>query len=440
MRYWLLLTGAFLNRYKWQILVGLGVGIAVFLTIPFVLARLPVYRITQHVGVVGRYSVSELPLSIQDKISIGLTTLDPSGQPGPGLAKRWEATDSGRTYTFFLDTAIKWQDGKNLINRDINYQFRDTVIEYQGRDQITIKLKDPFAPLPTVVSRPVFKTGLLGVGAYRATKIKRNGGLVDSLTLVPVDNESHLPILVYHFYASEQQARTAYKLGEVQTVFDVQVTGELSAWANTRISLTTHDDRYVAVFFNLGNDYFKGTSGKNLRQALAYAIDKTRFVNRSVGPLNPNSWAYNADVKKYELDMAKSRQLLAKVEKIPDEIIISTAQAYLGIAENIKKDWEAVGIKSKVVVTPNLAPDFSVLLIAQAIPSDPDQYNQWHSTQSTNLTNMSDPRIDKLLEDGRKVIDIAARRAIYADFQKFLVEDTPVIFLFHPTSYTIVKK
>lgn len=441
MRYWLLLSATFLKRYKVQILAGLAVGVLVFISTPFLLAHLPNFRTTQNIGMVGRYSVTELPLSIQDKLSIGLTTLDTAGQPGPGLAKSWQASDSGKVYTFHLDTSIKWQDGKNLVNRDINYQFRDTAIEYTGTDIITIRLKDPFAPLPTVVSRPVFKTGLLGVGSYKASKIKRNGGLIDVLTLTPADTHSALPNLAYHFYASEQQARTAYKLGEVQSIEDVQEPGELATWPNTRLSQTAHDDRYVAVFFNMDNPFFKGTgSGKNLRQALAYAIDKTRYANRSVGPLNPNSWAYFEDVKKYDLDIAKSRQLLAKVEKIPDEITISTAQAYLGIADNIKKDWEAVGIKSKVVVAPNLTGDFEVLLIAQAIPTDPDQYNQWHSTQDTNLTNLDDPRIDKLLEDGRKVLDPAARKVIYTDFQRFLVEDTPVIFLFHPTSYTIIKK
>ena len=48
--------------------------------------------------------------------------------------------------------------------------------------------------------------------------------------------------------------------------------------------------------------------------------------------------------------------------------------------------------------------------------------------------------LDKLLEDGRIISDLKKRKEIYQDFQKFLVEDTPAIFLSHPTTYTITRK
>jgi len=57
-----------------------------------------------------------------------------------------------------------------------------------------------------------------------------------------------------------------------------------------------------------------------------------------------------------------------------------------------------------------------------------------------NITNYQSPKLDKLLEDGRKLTDQNERQAVYFDFQKTLVEDTPVIFLYHPTVYTISKK
>ena len=78
-------------------------------------------------------------------------------------------------------------------------------------------------------------------------------------------------------------------------------------------------------------------------------------------------------------------------------------------------------------------------MASQEIPADPDQYTLWHSTQSTNITGYNSPKIDKLLEDGRKISDKEERKAIYLDFQRFLVEDTPAAFLFHPTVYTIIR-
>jgi len=83
--------------------------------------------------------------------------------------------------------------------------------------------------------------------------------------------------------------------------------------------------------------------------------------------------------------------------------------------------------------------DFDVLLAVQEIPRDPDQYHLWHSTQPGNITNFWNPRIDKLLEDGRRISSLEERKKIYFDFQRFLVEEAPVVFLYYPTSYEISR-
>ncbi|MCG2691827.1 hypothetical protein L6272_03300, partial [Microgenomates group bacterium] len=94
----------------------------------------------------------------------------------------------------------------------------------------------------------------------------------------------------------------------------------------------------------------------------------------------------------------------------------------------------------KVKIVNSIDPDFQALLVAQEIPLDPDQHALWHSTQDTNITHYSDLKIDKLLEDGRKISDQAKRKEIYQDFQRFLLEDSPAIFLSYPTTYTISRK
>ncbi len=100
---------------------------------------------------------------------------------------------------------------------------------------------------------------------------------------------------------------------------------------------------------------------------------------------------------------------------------------------------KALGINTKIKVINNPYADFQALLATQEIPSDPDQYLFWHSTQTGNISRYKSPKIDKLLEDGRKTLDKTERKDIYFDFQKSIVEETPAIFLFHPTVYTISK-
>lgn len=422
--------------------MGLLLGTAAFFLLPQILRRLQPIRATRTIGVIAQPTLSDLPLFIQRQISLGLTSLDDTGLPVPALASSWTATDSGKTYTFTIQDGLRWQDGQPITSRDIKFNFRDARVEYPDSSHLKILLPDPFSPLPSAVTRPVFKNKLIGVGSYRVVKYHLNGSYLETLTLSPTDRNSTTPNLRYYFYASENQARTAYKLGLVKTLLDIQNPDQLKTWPGTDISGQVHFDRYVAVFFNTQDPVFAGTAGRNLRQALSYAVDKSRWsgTSRAIGPIVTQSWAFAPEVKKYDFDLDHAEQLLAKVEKLPDSLILTTVPAYLSIAEDIKKDWQAIGIDVQVQVSLDIPSNYQVLLFAQAIPADPDQYSLWHSTQAGNITRLNNPRIDKLLEDGRKTLDNTERKAIYADFQRFLLEESPAIFLFHPHTYTISRQ
>lgn len=438
---------ALLTKYYLLIFLGLLVGILAFFFTPHIFRLIPILRPVQRIGIIGKYTLNDLPLSIQKQMSIGLSVLDPSGIPSPGLASRWIATDSGKTYIFTLNPNSRWQDGSIVKSRDIKYNFKDAKVEYPNSNTLVIKLPDSFAPLPTVVSRPVFKypnfpRRYIGLGSYTLSSYKRNGVYLDSIILSPVNND-RLPVLKYTFFASQSQGKTAFRLGLLDSVQDISDLSDLDKWPNVNIKNRILKDRYVAVFFNVDDPAFTGASGKNLRMALSYGVDKSRWPldTRTTGPIGSDSWAYNPDVKTYEFDLSKAKQLLQKVEKLPEKINLSVVPSYLEVGDLIKHDWEDLGVKVNLLVTPDVPDNFQALVVAQAIPNDPDQYNLWHSTQDvTNLTNLKNPRIDKLLEDGRKSPSQEDRKNIYFDFQRFLAEECPAIFLFYPQTFTIQKK
>jgi oligopeptide transport system substrate-binding protein len=52
----------------------------------------------------------------------GLTSFDPETlAPVPGAAKRWDISEDGREYTFYLREEAKWSDGKPVTARDFRY-------------------------------------------------------------------------------------------------------------------------------------------------------------------------------------------------------------------------------------------------------------------------------------------------------------------------------
>lgn len=437
LRYWWRLLTAFWRKRKKLIIGGAIISFLFFLFSPRLLNYL-LPKNTQKIGVVGRFSQEELPTEIQRLISDGLTSIMPDGEATPSLASSWEVKEEGKEYLFTLKDDASWQNGKPVLAKDINYNFNDVTYGVIEEKKIKFQLKEPFVPFPIVVSRPIFMKGLIGTGEYQVKSMSKNGQIVEKMVLIPARDKSK-PILVYHFYPTESAARTAFKLGEVQTLKEISNPGELETWQGVKVTSKIKFDRFIAIYFDTQSQHF---GNKSLRQALAYAIQKN-WEPRAFGSINPNSWAYNADVKPYNYDLENAKTLLKKAAEENGEALqsveLSTIPSLLSLAEEIKNDWQELGIEVKIKIINSLGESFDALLVAQEIPPDPDQYSLWHSTQVSNISHYKSPKLDKLLEDGRKTLDKEKRKEIYADFQRFLVEDTPAIFLFHPTLYTVSR-
>jgi len=96
---------------------------------------------------------------------------------------------------------------------------------------------------------------------------------------------------------------------------------------------------------------------KYVRQALLYAINKEAIL-KSVyqghgiigmpGYIPPWHWAYNPEIKPYPYDPSKAKDLLAK-GGYPDgfrvELMVNNVYPWLDVAQMVKQDWEAIGIK-----------------------------------------------------------------------------------------------
>lgn len=435
-RYYLRLIQAFWHKQRRIIVLTLAVTLISIYFLPKLINVSLLHR-QQKIGLVGRYNLNTLPYEITSLISYGLTIPLPDGSIEPGLAQSWEVRENGRIYIFAIKEDVYWHDGTKVVAKDIDYNFSDVNVTVLDDQHIKFELKEPFSPFPVVVSRPIFKKNLVGLSDYRAKSIERSGQYIRKLALVPTGRQNK-PNLVFHFYPNEEAAKTGYKLGEVDFLEDILSPSELEDWPNTKIEKAVKYDRYTAIFFNT---QIEKLADKPIRQALAYAIDK-RWEPRALSSYNPDSWAFNGTVKAYELDLENAKSLIGQNETgiSIEKISLSTIPSMLNIAEQIKSDWEKLGVETEIQLINSPSEEFEALLVSQQIPRDPDQYVLWHSTQATNLSKYKSPKLDKLLEDGRKTLSQDERREIYQDFQRFLVEDSPAVFLFYPTVYSISRK
>lgn len=438
LRHYLWLLKGIWERYHKIIVITFILGLIVFViavkSLPFISANKK--SRSQVVAIVGLYTPTDLPLEVQRLISSGLTDVTETGKVLPALASSWDVSEDGKKYTFHIRDNIFWHDKKKFVASDINYNLRDVELVPVNDTTLVVKLKEPYTPLPNFLSKPLFRKGLIGIGSYKIAAIRLKGENVTYLKLTGI--VPNLAPIEIKFFPTDAHAKTAFKLGEVDTVSDVIDPSPFNEWKNFTVIEDPKFNQYVAVFFDTTNDKLKD---KDFRQALAFAIEKPE-KNRISSPISSKSWAYTTRVKLYEKDIDEARRLIGTIDaNNPPKVTLATFPQFSSLAERIAAAWDEIGVKTTIKLENGVPSEYQALLVTQEIPFDPDQYTFWHSTQSqTNRSRYANPKIDKLLEDGRKEADLEKRKKIYFDFQRYLVDDAPAVFLFHPTTYTISRK
>lgn len=394
-------------------------------------------------GMVGNYAPDDLPLPLLYQVSRGLTTVGKDGVAKPDIAEKWKIGNKGKTYAFFLKKNIYFSDNVHLTSNLTNYDFSDVSVERPNKYTILFTLKDNYSPFLVTASRPVLKYGLVGVSDYKVKNIKLNGNFVDSITLV---SDKRHKILVYQFYPTEKALKTAFALGEISTMSNLQdASFKNTTFYNFKNAIFEKKINYktlVTLFYDTSN---KTLSSKTLREALSYTIpDSFKEGIRNAGPLSPFSYAADKSVNISSQDLSHAKVLLEKAlsemkrEKI--SLTIDTVSQYKNTADNIANIWKSLGLETKVKIVDKIPLSFEVYLGEFNVPLDPDQYPLWHSNQESNITHYNNLRVDKILEDGRQTEDIEKRKKIYADFQKYILADPPASFLFFPYSYDVTRR
>jgi len=466
--YWYIST--FFRKHGILVLTTIIAGVLLFSFAFPLLLRTFEFKKKSYIGVIGRYSLTNLPPQIQAEISSGLTQLSEDGTATPDLSERWNVEDDGKTYRFVIKKNIFWQDGKELTPEAVNYTFNDVQLITTSND-VVFKLKDNYSPFSVVVSQPLFRytdesylfffkrPKLIGVGKYQVLDYK-----LDSQRLVELVLSGLTETKTYRFFLTEDDAVSAFKRGEVDYLPNLSSRSDLETWPTVTITPKLDEQTYLAVFLNTSDPLL---STNEFRIALNYAVPKPIDDTRAYGPISPTSWAFANVGKPYDYDLERATErLLSGLKNYiqPIQLELMTTPIFEVEANAIRQSWIELGntaadrcqqdtaIKEKkncqnlrihVDIRITNFPDtsnFQTMLVGQESPVDPDQYNLWHSSLSTNFTNYTNTRIDKLLEDGRQVDDQKKRFEIYQEFQQFFSEDAPIIFIRHLTKYDIVRK
>lgn len=394
------------------------------------------------IGLVGTYQEHDLPAEVTKLLSNSLVLADKASRVKPNLVEGWETNNDATEFKFKLKDNLTWVDGTKIVASDLEFPIPDVDISYPDSKTVQFKLKDSYSPFPSLLIKPIFKKGtLLGTGPYKIDKIEKSRIFITKITLTSVDKG--LPTIYVRFYPNEKVAQTGFALGEVEALLGINNSRVYVNNPKVALKQTIDYTKIVTVLYSM-SDSFVGGKNRSLRQALSFIAPQIKDEKVADSPYPNFSWAYDKEAKKYLNNQGEAKAALDRAktqisdDKLHAEIILTSTPNLEEVGKEIVTAWKQLGFDAKLRVESGIPQNFQSLLITQSIPTDPDQYFLWHATATkTNIAKVDVKRIDKDLEDGRKIINEDDRRIKYFDFQKALLEEAPAIFLYFP-KYNIV--
>lgn len=383
-------------------------------------------------GIIGTFTQDNLPPTVTNLLTGSLIRMDETGSPKGDIAESWDVNPEATLYKIKLKKNLFWLDGTPVKATDLDLSMPGVQFSVIDDETIQFKLPDSYSPFLSLLERPIFKKGTtVGTGPYRVTNVKKDQIFVSKLFLTSKD--VNLPELTIKFFDGERTAKNAFMLGEVDGVLGLNDVTELKKQKTVKIWSKTNYQQLVTIFYNTKDSIL---SDENIRLALSFGAPSIDGESEAKTSIPPTSWAFNPQVKDYLSNSELTKSYWSKVKNGKDSTITLTATSFLRtVGERVVEEWKRQGIKAVLRVESGIPQNFQALLITQNIPADPDQYSLWHSTQKqTNISKFESKRIDKDLEDGRKISDPKVRKQRYDDFQRILLDEAPATFLYFPKS------
>lgn len=334
---------------------------------------------------------------VAGKIYESLLTYTTDLKPQPGLAKSWEASSDGLTYTFHLQDNVKWHDGKPFTADDVVFTLSDMLPKTHARARVilnkfvdsvqatdpttvVIKLKSPF-PAFMLMFEPGFAPMMpkhiyagtdymtnpanqkpIGTGPFMFKEWKR--GEYIKLARNPdywKPGKPYLDELVFNVIPDAASRAVAFERGSVDVLRggDVDNVDIKRLRALPKVEYTTAGWEMFSpqayLIFNMRKPPFDNLK---VRQAVMAAINRNMVVNNiffglgkvSTSPFVTTEMFYDKNMPPMPFDMKKARALIKESGIKPGDYTIRQLSFPYGstwdrLGEYTKQALEQLGFK-----------------------------------------------------------------------------------------------
>ncbi|MBR0786494.1 ABC transporter substrate-binding protein [Bradyrhizobium iriomotense] len=406
----------------------------------------------------------------------------------PQLALSHETSADGKEMTIKLRPGVKFHDGEPLDAEAAKFSlerhmtlptsFRKSelasVDHVEVVDPLTIKLvlKTPYSPLiaqltdrsgmmvsPKAAKEAGDKFGLHPVcaGPYKfVERVQQDRMVFEKFADYWNKDNVHIDRVVFQPIIDSTVRLANLKSGALDLIERVLATDIKDVRADPKLVLSTAPELgYQGLTINIGNDKAKGplSQSAKVRQALSLSIDR-EAINQVVfnGEFTPgNQWVspthpyYQKAFPIPGRDIAKAKALLKEAGvslPVTVDYMVPKGTEYEAVAQVVQSMAAEAGFDIKIravefatTFKQSQAGEFQVFQINWSGRIDPDgnSYIFMRSKAPQNDGGYSNPEADKLLEEGRATSNVEERKAIYGKLTKILLDDLPIIYIYHRT-------
>ncbi|MCI0529749.1 MAG: ABC transporter substrate-binding protein, partial [Nitrospira sp.] len=415
----------------------------------------------------------------------------------PELAEKWEVPDE-TTYVFYLRKGVRFHDGSELTAADVKYTFEtilnpefkspkrgsyEKIKTIEALDPYTVKftLTETFAPFLTNMVLGIvpqhaaermgkdFSQHPIGTGPYQFKTWSSDEKLEFSVFLEYFEGRAKIDQIVYKIVPDDTVRFLELRKGTLDFVQNAIPPDVIPLVRKTKeLRILTEEGTNVAYLgFNLKDPILKE---KKVRQAIAHALNRDSIIKYllkglaqpATGLLAPSNWAYEPDVTRYEYNKELAKKLL-DAAGYPDSdgdgpesrfsLTYKTSENQLRkrIGEALQYQLKEVGIDVVLrsyewgtFFSDITKGNFQTYTLEWVGITEPDIFHYiFHSSnippRGANRGQYVNPELDRLVEEGRKTLDLEKRKTIYSQVQKILAEDLPYVFLWHGTHVVVAR-
>jgi peptide/nickel transport system substrate-binding protein len=420
------------------------------------------------------------------------------------LAENYSVSKDGLQYRFRLRRGVKFHDGSELTADDVKYTYEwyknpanaaNRAILFAGVDKVetpdkytvVVKMKEPFAPflINTAttyiysakyhgrIGERAYKSQPMGTGPFRLrewraaeyTIIDAFDGHFRGRPRIDTFRQDVVPepsVRAIALRTGTSDSATWPLLVEDNLAFEANPNFTVFRTASTGVNHFPINNKLTQL------------SDKRVRQAMLHAIDRQRLIDdvwrgtaqlaHSIYPPSMRLW-YDRGLKTYAYDQTRARALLEEAgwrmgpgnvrvkdgQRLSFTIAVITGdRARRPLAEIAQQDLAAVGVEVRIIERP-VATILEQLPKGQleaslfnwtynSGPAEPDPQTTLVTGGVRNFANYSNPRMDDLLKQGLREVDVKKRQRIYQEVQRIFVEDVPVLYIMYWDWFNIFSK